>query len=219
MAVTKRTAATSHLQRPPRHEGTAHGTPIRRSAVTGLGDVTPRGVAEHAPSRPCARRLLRHGAAVPSCLAGRGVPSDLRPSLPHPGFSAPHREDGDRAPRRVDKELGKGGQERVVSAGAARGRAAGRRRASGLWEGEGRGAGRWERAAGRGAAARRWGTKPCEGGGRAGPAARRRARWAVLPVPGRIRPAPSAPSLSGPRRSFGRLVMFPSHPAPRCPSP
>lgn len=141
MAVTKRTAATSHLQRPPRHEGTAHGTPIRRSAVTGLGDVTHRGVAEHAPSRPCARRLLRHGAAVPSCLAGRGVPSDLRPSLPHPGFSAPHREDGDRAPRRVDKELGKGGQERVVSAGAARGRAAGRRRASGLREGEGRGRG------------------------------------------------------------------------------
>lgn len=133
--------------------------------LTGPGpDIVPRGGALRSMRRcgPARRRLLRHGAAVPSCLAGRSVPSDLRPSLPHPGFSAPHREDGDHAPCRVDKELGERGQERVVSAGARRRKAAGRRGASGPREGEGpraaaggrRGARWWERAGGRSAGPR-----------------------------------------------------------------
>lgn len=189
---------------------------MRHSAITGPGDVTPRGVAEHAPLRPCARRLLRYGAAVPSCLAGRSVPSDLRPSLPHPGFSAPHGEDGDRAPRRVDKELGERGQERVVSAGPGAG---GRRGAGGPSVcGRERGAGGGEvgaggRTRGRGSAL---GDEPVRGRGpgRACYAPPGRSAGTGPGSAGSERPLPL---WTGPRLSAPRNV--PVSPAPRCPSP
>lgn len=199
--------------------------------LTGPGpDIVPRGGALRSMRRcgPARRRLLRHGAAVPSCLAGRSVPSDLRPSLPHPGFSAPHREDGDHAPCRVDKELGERGQERVVSAGARRRKAAGRRGASGPREGEGPRAAGGGRGGGSGRedaardrvsamgdeAARGWGPGwACYA--RLGLLCRcRRARPVAGPSSAGSGPWAPPPAL-GRAAAVGRLVTFSSH-WPRC---
>lgn len=68
MRVLKSTVVTSHLQRPRQHEGRHEEQRMRHNAVNRPRPrhrTSGRGVAEHAPLRPC---------AAPSPKARRGRP-------------------------------------------------------------------------------------------------------------------------------------------------